>query len=107
MSIVVQSTCRCCGAACPVNVTLERGSVAKVEGDPDAPIYEGFICPKGRALAAAHSDPDRLLHHLKRMPDGSYARISTEELVDDIADRLDVILKEHGPRAVAADGRAR
>lgn len=87
---------------CPVSVTLSDGVVTKVEGDRDAPLYEGFVCPKGRALKAAHNDPDRLKHHLKRMPDGSYERISSDDLVDDIAEKLKTILDECGPDAVAA-----
>lgn len=99
---VTQSTCRSCPAQCPVNVTLDNGVVTKVEGNPDAPLFHGFICPKGRALAAAHNDPDRLKHHLKRMPDGSYQRISSEDLVDDIAEKLRTILDERGPGSIAA-----
>ena len=102
MKEVKQSTCRSCPALCPVNVTLEDGVVTKVEGNKQAPLYEGFICPKGRALTAAHNDPDRLTHHLKRMPDGSYQRISSEELVADIAAEVKKILDENGPGAVAA-----
>ena len=102
MREVKQSICRSCPALCPVNVTLENGVVTKVEGNPDAPLYEGFICPKGRALEAAHNDPDRLKHHLKRLSDGSYEPISSNDLVDDIAEKLQSVLNEHGPGAVAA-----
>ena len=66
------STCRLCSAYCPVVVTLDAGKVVKVEGNHDAPLYGGFICPKGRALPALHNNPDRLLTSMKRQPDGSY-----------------------------------
>lgn len=102
MEQVKQSICRSCPALCPVNVTLDNGVVKKVEGNRNAPLYEGFICPKGRALTAAHNDPDRLKHHLKRQPDGSYQRISSEELVDDITEKLKAVLDAHGPGSVAA-----
>lgn len=102
MKQIKQSTCRSCPAMCPVSVTLENDVVTKVEGNHDAPLFEGFICPKGRALEAAHNDPNRLTHHLKRMPDGSYERISSEDLVDDIAEKLKGILDDRGPDAVAA-----
>ena len=102
MSEVKQSICRSCPALCPVNVTLENGAVTKVEGNPDAPLYKGFVCPKGRALEAAHNDADRLTHHLKRLPDGSYQQISSEDLVDDIAEKLRVLLDGRGGRSVAA-----
>lgn len=102
MEQVAESVCRSCPAMCPVKVTLSDGAVTKVEGDRDAPLYKGFVCPKGRALTAAHNDPNRLKHHLKRMPDGSYERISSEDLVDDIAEKLKSILDQRGPDAVAA-----
>ena len=102
MLTVKKSTCRSCHAFCPINVTFDEGQVVKVEGNPDAPIYEGFICPKGRALTATHSRLDRLKRHLKRMPDGSFQKISSEELIEDISAKLNKIIKKHGPDAVAS-----
>lgn len=95
------STCRLCSAYCPVVVTLDDGRVVKVEGNHDAPLYGGFICPKGRALPALHASPDRLLTSMKRQPDGSYRPIPTGEAVAEIAEKLKGIIAEHGPRAVA------
>jgi anaerobic selenocysteine-containing dehydrogenase len=95
------STCRLCSAYCPVVVTLYEGRVVKVEGNHDAPLYGGFICPKGRALPALHNDPDRLLTSMKRQPDGSYVAIPTEVAVFEIAEKLKAIVAEHGPRSVA------
>ena len=57
MPTIEKSTCRSCAAYCPVDVTLEGGKVLRVEGNKDAPLYKGFICPKGRALAAMHKQP--------------------------------------------------
>jgi anaerobic selenocysteine-containing dehydrogenase len=94
-------TCRSCSAYCPVSVTLESGKVVKVEGNPEAPMYGGFICPKGRALPALQNNPDRLLHSMKRMPDGSYEPIPTDVAVAEIGDRLKEIVARHGPRSVA------
>lgn len=101
METVRKSTCRSCGAFCPVDVTIDDGRVVKVEGDPDAPIYKAFICPKGRALAEAHNDRNRLKHSLKRMPDGSYTPISSAQLVEEISEKIRDIVARHGPRAVA------
>ena len=87
---------------CPILVTVEDGRPVKVEGDREAPIYGGYTCPKGRALAQQHNMPNRLLHCLKRMPDGSHVRISSDDLVDEVAERIACILAESGPKAVAA-----
>lgn len=93
--------CRSCGATCPIIVTLDGDRAIKVEGDPEAPLYRGYTCPKGRAIPQAHHDPRRLLHSLKRLPDGSHVPISSEQLVEEIAARVERIIDAHGPQAVA------
>ena len=95
------STCRICSAYCPVLVTLDQGQVVKVEGNPGAPLYDGYTCPKGRALPAFHNRPDRLLHSMKRQTDGSYQPIATDLAIAEIAERLKHIIAQHGPRSVA------
>ncbi len=94
--------CRNCGSICPIIVTLDGERVIKVEGDFDAPLYRGYTCPKGRAIPAEHHNPRRLLHSLKRLPDGSRVPISSEQVVEEIAARLSRIIDAHGPQAVAA-----
>ncbi|UZK67304.1 molybdopterin-containing oxidoreductase family protein [Sphingomonas sp. M1-B02] len=96
------STCRMCMAYCPIDVTLDDGRVVAVGGNRRAPLYGGFICPKGRTLPQLHAQPGRLMHSLKRMPDGSYQPIATEVAIEEIAERLRVIIAEDGPRAVSA-----
>lgn len=94
--------CRNCGSICPIIVTLDGSRVLKVEGDFDAPLYRGYTCPKGRAIPQEHHNPRRLLHSLKRLPDGSRVQISSEQLVEEIAAKLARIIDAHGPQAVAA-----
>src|SRR5215475_11919391 len=101
MSTTRTSTCRLCTALCPIVVRIEDGQAVEVHGDRDAPLYEGYTCPKGRALPELHANPDRLLHSLKRQPDGSHARISSEEAIAEIADRLGDVVERHGPGSVA------
>ena len=50
MTATVASFCRICSAFCPIVVTVDDGRVIKVDGDAQAPEYEGYTCPKGRAL---------------------------------------------------------
>ena len=70
-------------------------------GDQDNPLYQGFSCIKGRSSPQLHNSPDRLLHALKRQPDGSFERIAVEQAMDEIALVLRRMLDEHGPRSVA------
>lgn len=94
--------CRNCGSTCPIIVTLDGNRVVEVTGDFEAPIYRGYTCPKGRMLPQEYHNPDRLLHSLKRLPDGRHVPITSDQLVEEIADRLSRILDAHGPAAVGA-----
>ncbi len=49
---VVKSTCRLCSAGCGVLVHIDNGQVVRVEGDPDSPLNQGILCPKGLASLA-------------------------------------------------------
>jgi len=96
------SICRICTAHCPILVTVDEGVVTAVNGDRDAPLFEGYTCPKGRALPAIHSHPGRLLRSLRRRADGSHEEIATDQAIVEIAERLEDIVDRHGPESVAA-----
>ena len=95
------SSCRFCHATCPILVDVEDGRAVRVRGDKENPIYHGYTCPKGRALPEQHAHPERLLHSMKRMPDGSHKPIPHEQAVAEVAERIGRILEEGGPRGVA------
>lgn len=96
------SVCRACVNMCPVVVEVEGGRVAAVKGDPENEVFRGYTCVKGRYQPHYHHHPDRLLSPRKRLSDGTYAPISSEQAMDEIAGRLRKIVAEHGPRAVAS-----
>jgi anaerobic selenocysteine-containing dehydrogenase len=102
VTTVHPSICRICTAHCPILVTVDDGVVTAVSGDRDAPLFEGYTCPKGRALPAMHAHPGRLLRSLRRRPDGSHEEIATDEAIVEISDRLKAVVDEHGPDSVAA-----
>jgi anaerobic selenocysteine-containing dehydrogenase len=95
------SVCRFCHAGCAILVDVEDGRPVRVIGDKSNPMYRGFTCVKGRQLPQQHAHPERLLHSRKRMPDGSYQPISSQQAFDEIAERVMQIVERHGPRAVA------
>ena len=98
---VVPSICRNCLAYCPILVTVEDGRAVKVTGDPQAPAFDGYTCPKGRALPAQHNDTARLLHCQSRQADGTYAVIESAAAMDAVAVKVQAILARYGPRAIA------
>ncbi|HSW20705.1 MAG TPA: molybdopterin-dependent oxidoreductase [Ramlibacter sp.] len=95
------SICRNCLAYCPILVTTEDGRAVKVTGDPEAPAFDGYTCPKGRALPDQHNDPARLLQCLRRAPSGGFETVASDRVVDEIAAKLRQVLADHGPRAIA------
>ncbi len=82
-------------------VTIEDGRAVAVHGDREAPLFEGYTCPKGRALPEIHANPGRLLHSLRKRPDGTHEPITSGQAVQEIADRLRDVIERHGPNAVA------
>lgn len=97
----VPSICRSCLAFCPILVDVADGRAIAVRGDPAAREFEGYTCPKGRALPEMTNSPDRLLHSLKRDAGGALGRITSDQAVSEIAGKLAAIIAEHGPRSVA------
>ena len=47
-----------------------------------APCANGSACPKGRAIAALHDDPDRLRQPVRRRSDGDFEPIGWDEALD-------------------------
>jgi len=96
------SFCRLCMGHCGVRVTLdERQRLVGVRGDHEDPQTLGYACFKGMAAPEAHNSPERILHPLKRMPDGSFAAVPLAQALDEIAAKLGAVLAAHGPEALA------
>ena len=94
--------CRVCHAACPLIVEVEDDRrVIAVSGDRDDPLFEGYTCIKGRQLADQHHHPDRIRSTLRRTERG-FEPTPSQTALDEIASRIDAIVGEHGPRAVAS-----
>jgi anaerobic selenocysteine-containing dehydrogenase len=97
----------CCPLDCPDTCAwlahVEDGKVTRVVGDKDNPFTRGVLCAKVNDYPARTYSPDRLLHPLRRVGkkgDGKYERISWQEAIDNIAERFDKIIKEHGAEAL-------
>ncbi|MGE0388258.1 MAG: molybdopterin-dependent oxidoreductase [Gammaproteobacteria bacterium] len=97
----VISSCRICAGQCGLRLTVAEGRVVRAVPDRDNPQSRGYACIKGLYLHEAHNDPQRLLRPLKRRPDGTFEGISSQQALDEIAARLQAILRAHGPEAIA------
>jgi anaerobic selenocysteine-containing dehydrogenase len=91
-----------CGAMCGTVVTIDDDDrITRVRPDRDNPMSHGYACFKGVNADQMHNGADRLLHTVKRRPDGSFVRIDTETALDEIAARLQATIDRDGPDAVA------
>ena len=93
--------CRFCHAYCGIEVDVEANRVVAVRGDHEHAVSQGFTCEKGRQLPNQHNDPNRIRATLRRRRDGTFEEIPSESAMDEVAARLQSIIAEHGPRAVA------
>lgn len=78
--------CPYCSVGCGIIVYVKEGKVVATEGDPDHPINEGALCPKGASLMQLANNPYRELHPLYRAPySDKWQKISWEEALERIA----------------------
>ena len=101
---VLKSVCRSCHGGCGVLLHVTGGRLVKVEGDRDSPLNHGRLCPIGTVTVDLVYHPDRLKYPLRRKGPrgaGSWHRISWDEALDEIAQKLGEIRSEYGPEAIA------
>jgi anaerobic selenocysteine-containing dehydrogenase len=93
--------CRLCEAGCGIVVDVaDDGTVDKVRPDNDHPVTKGFACNKGMLCGEIHHDPSRLNEPQRRTADGFVAS-TWNDATTDIAERINAIIAEHGPNAIA------
>jgi anaerobic selenocysteine-containing dehydrogenase len=81
----------------------EGDRITSVRTDRDNLVSEGYACIKGRMAADLHNGAEnRLVQCMKRDAEGRFHPIDKYQAVEEIAERLRVILDRHGPRALAA-----
>src|SRR3984957_16491563 len=116
---VVHAVCsHDCPDSCGVLVTVDQrtGRAVKMQGDPSHPVTRGFLCGKVAKYLDRVYSPDRLLYPMRRragVPKGpagygavpgreaeAFERISWDEALDEIAERLTKIAAEFGPESV-------
>ena len=68
---------------------LVYGELLSIEGDPESPINQGTLCPKGAASHELITHPGRLTRIRYRAPYATeWSEIGLDEAMDRIADRV-------------------
>jgi sulfite reductase (NADPH) flavoprotein alpha-component len=98
----VKTVCPYCGVGCGMILQVEKNRVAKVTGDRDHPANFGRLCTKGNTAALTLGSSDRLaaayVRHAKK---SARVRVPLENALEQTAGRLQKIIAQHGPDAVA------
>jgi formate dehydrogenase major subunit len=68
---VVPSVCPYCAVGCGTLVHVANGQIVNIEGNPDSPVSQGNLCPKGAAIYQLHINPNRQTKVLHRAAGGS------------------------------------
>jgi anaerobic selenocysteine-containing dehydrogenase len=100
---LVKSACRACIHNCGVLVHVQDGRVVKIEGNPEYPMSRGALCSKGLSGIQALYHPNRLKYPLKRVGargEGKWQRISWDEAIDTIAQKLMETRDKYGAETV-------
>ena len=85
----VKSICPYCAVGCGQSVWVKDGAITDIEGDPDSPISEGCLCPKGAATFQLVTGSHRVHDVLYRRPFGTaWETIPLDRAMDMVAERV-------------------
>ncbi|MEJ2760411.1 MAG: molybdopterin-dependent oxidoreductase, partial [Gammaproteobacteria bacterium] len=94
-----RSVCSHCSVGCGVIAEVKHGVWIGQEPDFDSPINLGAHCAKG-ASVREHAHSEKRLKHPLKLVGGKWKRISWDQAIDEIGDKLLQIRKESGPDAL-------
>jgi len=92
-----------CFGSCSLEVEVEKGKVVKVRGNRNSPVNQGRICIKGKNYPNMVYGPERLLYPLQRIGkrgEGKFKRISWQQALDIIYEKLKNLKEQYGPESV-------
>jgi formate dehydrogenase major subunit len=86
---VARSVCPYCGVGCGQLIYHRDNKLVAIEGDPESPISQGNLCPKGAASYQLLTHDRRETKMKYRAPRaGEWTEISLERAMDMVADRV-------------------
>lgn len=103
---LVRTYCGLCGpiTGCGMNCYIKDGKLVRIEGMKECPVNLGKLCPRAYASMEWLYSPQRLRSPLKRVgPKGEnkFVKISWDEAIGTIADKLKEQKAKYGPESLA------
>ena len=93
---------------CPVYYTVKNGRVVNIEAVPMEEGGIGELCPRGMASIQFEYSPTRVLYPLKRVGkrgEGKWKRISWDQAITEIAEKVYELSEKYGPETFVLPGR--
>jgi thiosulfate reductase / polysulfide reductase chain A len=100
----VPTFCDVCFWKCGAIAHVRDGRLWKIEGNPDDPLSQGRLCPRGTGGVGAHFDPRRLRSPLVRKQvrgAEEWVAVTWDEALGLVANRMKEIRDRYGPEAMA------
>lgn len=102
MKIVKTMCARDCPDACWLDVTVDNGSIIKVEASTENPVTNGLTCPR------AAGDPERtksgrrvLYPHIRKgTPSTGFYKVSWDDAIDLVTSKLRQTIEKHGRESI-------
>ena len=96
---VHRTVCTHCSVGCAIDAVVENGVWVRQEPVFDSPLNLGAHCAKGASIRE-HGHGEHRLKTPMKLVNGKYQRISWEQAINELGDKLIAIRKESGPDAV-------
>lgn len=108
MKKTVYGVCGMCTVRCPMMSVVEDGKIVTIHGNPHAGGIKGALCARGAAGLALVDDDERPQFPMIRTGargEGKWRRVSWDEALTHVAERLTRIKAEHGARSILLSDR--
>ncbi len=105
---LIPTMCGMCAVRCPIEVQVRDGKPVWLQGNTNVVAMGSSLCPKGAAGISFEQDDERPQQPMIRIgPRGSgqWRKVSWDEALDYIVERLNKIRKKCGGRAIALSDR--
>jgi formate dehydrogenase major subunit len=105
-TVTVKSVCTHCSVGCTVMAEVQNGVWTGQEPGFDSPFNLGAYCAKG-ASVREHAIGERRLKYPMKLEGGAWKRMSWDDAINEVGDRLEAIRENAGPDSVYWLGSAK
>ncbi|PAF52200.1 formate dehydrogenase [Helicobacter sp. 13S00477-4] len=102
----IKTICAACSVGCGIIAEVKDGVWIRQEVAQDHPVSLGGHCSKGADMIDSVRSPKRIKYPMKKV-NGKWERISWENALDEISEKLGDIRQKYGPDSMVFFGSAK